>query len=248
MLGRAQQLTAAATVLALALLAGAPAAIPPERAAPSAAAATTAAQVADGRFELPSTVDPSKPMRWPACRPIEYRINPTDMPKGMTATVEHAMGVLARQTGVRFRYAGRTSRTFSSATHASTPTITIAFTSKTHAAGQTFGGAGGEIGVGGPVGAWMTSEGRTVEGITSGRVLLWSRFTGPRTGAGVGWQALVLHEVGHALNLAHRGGAASIMHPTLTASTPARYTAAEVRALKQVLQTTHCDYAAWARL
>lgn len=250
MVGRARQLTAAATVLALAVLAGAPAAIPPERAAPSAAAATAAARAADGRFELPSTVDPSKPMRWPACKPIEYRINPTDMPKGMTATVEHAMGVLARQTGVRFRYAGRTSHTFSSTTHASTPTITIAFTKQSHAAGQTFGGAGGEVGVGGPVGAWTTSEGRTVEAITSGRVLLWSRFAGSRTGAGVGvgWQALVLHEVGHALNLAHRGGEASIMHPTLTASTPGRYTAAEVRALKQVLQTTHCDYAAWARL
>lgn len=248
MVGRARQLTAAATVLALAVLAGAPAAIPPERAAPSSAAATIAARAADGRFELPSTVDPSTPMRWPACKPIEYRINPTDMPKGMTATVEHAMDVLARQTGVRFRYAGRTSHTFSSTTHASTPTIYIAFTKQAHTAGQTFGGAGGEVGVGGPVGAWTTSEDRTVEAITSGRVLLWSRFTGSRTGAGVGWQALVLHEVGHALNLAHRGGAASIMHPTLTASTPGRYTAAEVRALKQVLQTTDCDYAAWARL
>lgn len=248
MIGRGRHLTAAATVLALAVLAGAPAAIPPERAAPSAAAATTAGRVADGRFELPSTVDPSKPMRWLACKPIEYRINPTDMPKGMVATVEHAMGVLQKQTGVRFRYAGRTSHTFTSTTHAATPTIYIAFTKKAHAAGQTFGGAGGEVGVGGPTGAWTTSDGRTVEGITSGRVLLWSGFDGPRTGAGVGWQALVLHEVGHALNLAHRGGATSIMHPALTASTPGRYTAAEVRALKQVLQTTHCDYAAWARL
>jgi hypothetical protein len=246
--GRAQHRIAAAAVLALAVLAVAPAAIPPERAAPAAAVATTAGRPADGRFELASTIDPSKPMRWLACRPIEYRINTADMPAGMVATVEQAMGVLARQTGARFRYAGRTSHTFSSTAHAATPTIYIAFTAKTHDSGQTFGGAGGEVGVGGPAGAWYTSGGHTVEAITYGRVLLSSRFTGARVGGGLGWQALVLHEVGHALNLAHRGGSATIMHPTLTASTPARYTPAEVHALKQVLQTSRCDYAAWSRL
>ena len=107
MVGRALHLTAAATVLALAVLAGAPAAIPPERVAPAAAAATTAARASDGRFELASIADRSEPMRWLACRPIEYRINPTAMPAGMTATVQHAMRVIAKQTGVRFRYAGR---------------------------------------------------------------------------------------------------------------------------------------------
>ena len=235
-------------MLALAVLAGAPAAVPPERATPAAAAATTAARTSDGRFELTSTLDRSKPMRCLACRPIDYRINTADMPAGMVATVQHAMDVITRQTGTRFRYAGRTSHSFSSTTHAATPTIYIAFTKSRHAAGQTFGGASGEIGVGGPAGAWYSTGGRTVEAITYGRVLLSSRFTGTRTGGGVSWQALILHEVGHALNLAHHGGVASVMHPTLTASTPGTYTDAEVRALRQVLQTSSCDYSAWSRL
>jgi hypothetical protein len=246
--GRQRHLTAAATVLALALVSVAPAGLEPTHAAPASAAVVAPTASADGRFELTSTVDPSRPMHWLACRPIEYRINPTDMPAGGVATVEHAMGIIAAQTGARFRYAGRTAHTFGSTTHAATPTIYISFTNRVHAAGQTFGGAGGEVGVGGPAASWYSSGGRTVEAITYGRVLLSSRFTAPRTGAGVTWQSLILHEVGHALDLAHGGDAASIMHPALTASTPGRYTAAEVRALRQVLQTSRCDYAAWSRL
>jgi hypothetical protein len=246
--GRLRHLTAAAAVLALAAVAVAPAAVPREHAAPASAARTASTKATDGRFELPSTVDPSKPMRWLACKPIEYRINPTDMPAGMTGTVQHAMRLIARQTGVPFRYAGRTSHTFPSTAHARTPTIYLAFTSRARDAGQTFGGSGGEIGVGGPAAAWYSSSGRTVEAITYGRVLLSSRFAGARTGGGVSWQALLLHEVGHALNLAHSDDPASVMHPALTRATPGRYTPAEVRALRQVLQTSGCDYTAWSRL
>lgn len=247
-LRRLRHLMVVTTALALAAAGTAPAAVPAEIAAPASAAKTASVTAPDARFEMTSTVDPAKPMRWLACRPIEYRINTADMPAGTVSTVQHAMAVLAHQTGARFRYAGATTHTFTATTHAATPTIYIAFTKRTHAAGQTFGGPGGEIGVGGPAAAWYRSDGRTVEAITYGRVLLSSRFAGRREGGGVTWQALILHEVGHALNLAHRGGAGSIMHPTLTASTPGRYTPAEVRALRRVLQTTGCDYAAWSQL
>lgn len=246
--GRLRHLVAAAAVLALALASAAPAALTPQRAAPASAAATSRAPSSDGRFELTSTLDPAQPMRWLACRPIEYRINTTDMPARGVATVQHAFRIIASQTGVRFVYAGRTSHTFGSTTHAATPTIYIAFTDQARAAGQTFGGTGGEVGVGGPAAAWYSSGGRTVEAMTYGRVLLSSRFAAPRTGPGVSWQSLILHEVGHALDLAHHGGATSIMNPTLTATTPGRYTPAEVRALHQVLQTSGCDYAAWSHL
>ncbi|GAA2749748.1 matrixin family metalloprotease [Amnibacterium kyonggiense] len=240
--------TALAVVLAVAVTAAAPAALPAEHAAPASAARTAAAATASGRYELVSTVDPTRPMRWPACRPIEYRINPTDMPSGMVATVQHAMGVVARQTGVRFRFAGRTAHLFDSTNHAATPTIYIGFTNRAHAFGQTFGGTGGEVGVGGPAASWYRSGGRTVEAMTYGRVLLSSRFRAPRTGGGVSWQSLILHEVGHALDLAHQGGPGTIMHPSLTAATPAQFTPAEVRALRRVLQTSGCDDAAWSRL
>jgi Matrixin len=247
-IGRLRHLAAAATVLALAATSFAPAAVSVDRAAPASAAKTAHAAAPDGRFELPSTVDPSEPMHWLACRPIEYRINPADMPAGMVPTVRHAMRVLSRQTGVPFRYAGSTTHTFAATSHDATPTVYIAFTDQLRSAGQTFGGTGGEVGVGGPAAAWYRTGGRTVEAITYGRVLLSSRFTGPRTGPGLSWQALILHEVGHALNLAHDSDPASIMSPTLSSATPARYTPDEVRALRAVLQTTGCDYAAWSAL
>lgn len=246
--GRLRHLAAAAVVLTAVLAPVVPATRVPQHAAPVAALRTARAATADGPFELTSTLDPAKPVRWLACKPIEYRINPTDMPAGMTATVQHAMGVLAKQTGVRFRYAGRTTHAFGSTSHADTPTIYLAFTSKTRVAGQTFGGASGQVGVGGPAAAWYRGEGRTVEAVTYGRVLLSARFHGDRTGAGATWQSLILHEVGHALNLAHRGGPDALMHPSLTDESPGRFTPAEVRALRKVLQTSGCDYAAWSRL
>lgn len=250
-LGRVRHLLAAAAVAVVGLAGAAPAALPATShlAAPAASATTKAARPVDSTFELRSTTNPAEPIRWLACQPIEYRVNPKDMPAGMLTTVQRSMAVLAEQTGVRFRYAGRTSHTFDSTSHAATPTIYIAFTAAGREAGRTFGGSGGEIGVGGPAAAWMrTGSGRTFESMVYGRVLLSSRFQGPRTGAGATWQSLILHEVGHALNLAHRDDRAALMNPVLTASAPGRFTPAEVTALRSVLQTTRCDYAAWSRL
>ncbi|WP_375387204.1 hypothetical protein [uncultured Amnibacterium sp.] len=249
---RLQHVLAACAVALTALTAAAPSAPPAAGSAPIASAALASSTAsASGRYELRSVVDPSKPVRWLACRPVEFRIDTADMPPGMIATVRTTMAGVAKQTGVRFRYAGRTSHGFDATTHADVPTIYFAFTRARHAAGRTFGGAagGGEVGVGGPAAAWYRDgSGRTFEAMTYGRVLLSSRFDAPRLGAGVTWQTLILHEVGHALNLAHRGGPSSVMHPMLTAASPARYTASEAAALRRVLQTTGCDYAAWSRL
>lgn len=249
--GRVQHLLAAAVVAVLAVTGAAPAAPPAveQLTAPAAAAVTKAAPSADSTFELPSRTDPADPIHWLACRPIQYRVNPKDMPAGMLTTVQQSMAVLEAQTGVRFQYAGRTSHAFDSTSHDTTPTIYFAFTAARREAGQTFGGSGGEIGVGGPAAAWVrSSSGRTFESMVYGRVLLSSRFQGPRTGAGATWQSLILHEVGHALNLAHRDDRDALMNPVLTASAPGRYSTGEVAALRRVLQTSRCDYTAWSRL
>jgi hypothetical protein len=183
--------------------------------------------------------DGSGPDQWPACAPIDFRINPAHEPRGLTTVVRRTMAAIGAQLGVRFRYAGTTTHTFSTMTHARTPTIYLAFTRARRAAGVTFGWPG-TIGLGGPVAEWRTTATGSAERITYGRVLLSTRFDGPRYGRGQTWQALITHEVGHALNLAHSAVASAVMYPALTADSPARFTAAEVRALKRVLRTSDC--------
>ncbi len=212
----------------------------------TAGAAATADVSAATPFELTSERT-GKPLRWLACRPIEYRINPSGEPAGMTAVVRRVMDTIGRQTGTRFRYAGHTSHRFASTGHADMPTVYLQFTAARHTAGQTFGWPG-QVGVGGPSGAWIDSGGSRYEAIVYGRVLLSTRFEGPREGSGATWRALIMHEVGHALNLGHRASATEVMHAELTERTPDRFSPREVRALRRVLQTSGCDYRAWRRL
>lgn len=218
-----------------------------ETSAPIAAATVgTSARTVAGTYELTSEAT-GKPLRWLACRPIEYRINPTGEPPGMARVVRRVMDTIERQTGARFRYAGHTTHRFTSTGHADTPTVYLQFTAARRAAGERFGSPG-PIGLGGPAGAWIEADGTRYEAITYGRVLLSTRFDGPREGRGVTWRSLIMHEVGHALNLDHRKPTTDVMHATLTERSPGRFSPAEVRALKRVLQTSGCDYRAWRRL
>jgi hypothetical protein len=249
---RPRRLLVGAATVALAAASFAPSALPapaPVHRAVEHAVVAARTSAVDGTYELYRHTAPSKPVRWLACRSIEYRINTTDEPKGMTKVVQHAFRLIGKQTGVTFRYGGTTKHRFSSTSHSrTTPTIYIAFTKKASAYGQTFAWPG-EIGVGGPSAAWYaTGTGKTFEAATFGRVLLSTRFHGAKTGPGATWQSLIVHEVGHALNLAHRSAKTDDMYPSLTKQSPGRFSPREVKALKQVLQRSGCDYKAFSRL
>jgi hypothetical protein len=251
-LSRPRRLLVGAATIALAAVSFAPSAVPaasPVHRAVEQAVVAQRTAAADGTYELYRHGAPSKPVRWLACRPIAFRINTTDEPAGMTAVVKRAFRIIGTQTGASFRYAGTTKHTFSSTSHSTTtPTIYIAFTKKSSAYGQTFAWPG-EIGVGGPSAAWyVTGSGSTFEAATFGRVLLSTRFHGRTTGAGATWQSLIVHEVGHALNLSHRSAKSDDMYPSLSKQSPGRFSPAEVKALKPVLQRTSCDYKAFSKL
>jgi hypothetical protein len=230
----------------------APAALPaakPEHVSIERAAASTTASSTPHTFELYRHNAATKPVQWLACRAIAYRINPAGEPAGMTPVIRSVMASIGRQTGVPFAYAGTTTHTFDATTFdRRTPTIYFAFTGKHDVAGQHFAWPG-QIGVGGPAAAWYaTATGGTFEAMTYGRVLLYTGFKGPRTGAGTTWQSLITHEVGHALNLDHRTGKSDAMYPSLSPASSGRFSAAEVTALKTVLKRTGCDYSAFGRL
>lgn len=184
----------------------------------------------------------SSPEQWLDCRPIWYRVNRRDMPKGMDAVVRRTMRSIAAQTGATFHDAGTTTRAYGSKSYSPyNPTIYISFTKRHSLAGTTFSNDG-VVGEGGVSAASYTGSDWTFETVTHGDVVLYSGFTAPRTGAGVTWQSLILHEVGHALNLAHRTSPHDVMYPELTASAPGRYSTGEVRALKAVLKRSSCSY------
>lgn len=249
MKGRLQRFTLTAAVIALAGSALAPSAAPAATtSAPLAAVSSTTSASRSHTFELTRAEHPTAPVHWLACKPIEYRVNTAHMPKRMIPVVQSVFRSIQHQTGARFRYAGHTTHGFSSSKHAGTPTIYLAFTDRTHVAGQDFSWPG-QIGVGGPAAAWyLTSKGTRFESITYGRVLLSTKFRGPRTGGGASWRSLIMHEVGHALNLEHRAPATDVMHASLTDRSPSKFSASEVKALNRVLQRTRCDYAAWKKL
>jgi hypothetical protein len=238
--------------VAVAAATAAPAALPaahPEHISIERAAASTTAAGTPHTFELYRHNAATQPVQWLACEGLSYRINPAGEPAGMTAVIKSVMTSIGEQAGVTFTYAGTTAHTFGSTgfDHGS-PTIYFSFTSKRDVAGQHFAWPG-QIGVGGPAAAWYTTaSGGTFEAMTYGRVLLYTGFKGPRTGAGSTWQSLITHEVGHTLNLDHRTSAHDAMYPSLSAGSPGRFSAAEVTALKQVLRHTSCNYKAFRLL
>ncbi len=221
-----------------------------ERTATDAVSTATAAATTAKTYELYRHDHSSTPTPWLACKAIGYRINTAHMPTGMKAVVESVMTATGKQVGVTFHYLGTTTRVFGSTSHSkTTPTIYVAFTSSTKPSGTatTFGWPG-TIGIGGPGAGWMTSSKGEFDSILYGDVLLYTGFTAPKTGAGVTWASLIRHEVGHALDLAHRTSKTAVMYPTLTASAPAKFTTAEVTALKRVFQKTKCDYTSFGEM
>jgi hypothetical protein len=239
--------------VAVAAATAAPAALPralPEHVSIERAAASTTSVTGPHTYELYRHGASTKPVQWLACRAIDYRINTAGEPAGMTAVIRSVMTSIGKQTGVAFSYGGTTTHGFGSTTFDHTnPTIYFAFTGKQDAAGQHFAWPG-QIGVGGPAAAWYSTSvgGPTFEAMTYGRVLLYTGFKGRLTGAGSTWQSLITHEVGHALNLDHRTIRTDAMYPSLSEESPGRFSAAEVTALRSVLQRTSCNYAAFKRL
>lgn len=194
---------------------------------------------ASNSYELYRPDSATKPMQWLACKAINYKINTKSMPAGIGTVIKSVMKSIGKQTGVEFNYAGNTSRAFRSTSHSTkTPTIYIAFTKKSQTAGLSLGWPGtvgyGEV--------WGASRSDGVSMVTYGDVLLYAKFTGPKSGGGASWQSLIYHEVGHALNLEHRTSQKQVMYYYLQDSNPGKFTPTEVKVVKKALKTSKCNY------
>jgi hypothetical protein len=174
-----------------------------------------------GGFQLERTqADGRTPVTWDPCRPIHYVLSGTP-PTGQAAVVPSAVAELSELTGLRFVFDGPTTETATEPRSAYQPArygprwapVLVAWTDPA----QLPKLAGPVIGLGGAT-AVRLGSGRTT--FVSGIVFLdraqldrAAHQPGGPTKQGAGTRAVVLHEFGHLLGLAHVADPASIMFP-----------------------------------
>lgn len=186
--------------------------------------------------------DADGPVTWTSCRALTYRVNTDQMPTGAMREVEAALAEAGAAAGLSFTYAGTTSFVpwaSSNPTTFEVADIVIAWADATSAPDL----AGSVIGRGGVSWAPRTtpSAGAQMQ-MTAGMVLLDTAFVPTSmSGPGASLRGLLLHEIGHALNLGHVSDATQVMNPTLSAVSPETYGNGDKRGLSQVADRFDCS-------
>ncbi|NYD42768.1 hypothetical protein [Nocardioides panaciterrulae] len=172
--------------------------------------------------------------RWNPCDAISYRVNLTGAPKHARAQVERAFAAVHAATGLTFVYDGATTaipyRTDHRGSQRSGAELTLAFAT----ARQVRGLAGNTIGRGG----WLSGSGGEIQ---EGAVVL-DRRAHLRSGFGEGatWGGLLLHEIGHAMNLDHTRARNEVMHAGLGSHSPGHYQAGDLTGLARMGAMSGC--------
>jgi hypothetical protein len=159
------------------------------------------------------------PARFDPCTPISWTVNLSEAPPGGFDLVKQAIDQYAAATGLQFKYVGTTALmpqtswgSVASPGFTGWPPLAIAWAKR----GESDLLDGKEAGMGGPL--WVEGSGNVPKVLVSGRAVIDVDATkglpvtfGPSSVGGV-----VLHEIGHALGLAHVSDANQIMYPTIT--------------------------------
>lgn len=169
-----------------------------------------------------------RPAQWDSCRPITYLVGTSGMPAGLLPDVHEAMTRLARATSMDFVYGGETS--LAASIDASTlpdRTILIAWSDPSlipQLAGPALGLAGAY-----PV---PSQDGRLR--MSTGIVILdRTDPTSPGFGKGVTSGQVLMHELGHVMNLDHVIEPMQLMYPYLTPTSPSDFQAGDLAGLAQ---------------
>ncbi|MFL6023145.1 MAG: hypothetical protein ACJ72O_07380 [Marmoricola sp.] len=158
----------------------------------------------------------SDPVGYDPCKPVMVRINPQDAPAGYLALVEDAMRVVSRASGLRLQYAGTTDDrphwesatvpTFLGEPRRTPALVSWASSSEVPQLAGRVAGIGGSIGVSVQGGRFRYVTG----GVTLDRSVFrdLARSSEGRREA----RAIVLHELGHLVGLAHVKDPAELMN------------------------------------
>jgi hypothetical protein len=160
------------------------------------------------------------PVRWDPCRPIHVVVNSADAPAGADKLLRNGLAEVSRDTGLRFVLEGPTDEAASSNRP---PTDRARYGNRwspvlvAWANPQTVPELAGPVaGLAGPVGAPYSTP--TERHWVSGTVYLdGPAFSEVLARPGNGWwqaQAIVLHELGHLVGLAHVNDTSQLMAPS----------------------------------
>jgi hypothetical protein len=189
---------------------------------------------------------PDKPTRWNPCTSIHYAVNAAEAPAGSLNTVQQAISRLATATGITFVFDGTTTEVPTSQWgYGPSPSfpngwqpLLIGFAHDEESDLLE----GDNAGTGYPVTVEFTATGERVD--VSGAVAIDAdQMAGLPTGfGGVSVGSVVLHEVGHALGLAHVQDQAQIMNPIVGPWTPAQWGAGDREGLRRIGTEAGCTH------
>ena len=159
----------------------------------------------------------SRPVRWDPCTAIHWRYRTSGQVVGGFTQVVKAIARVAKATGTTWVYDGAVTTAPTSAwlpkTTATRPPVLIGWTTAAHSdllAGQP----SSVLGVTRTAWFGVTRDGTTTAAIRAGVIALNQSKSLPLTGS-VSWYTVVLHELSHAMGLAHAGSASQLMYPVI---------------------------------
>jgi hypothetical protein len=212
--------------------------------APALPGTTTTTAAGTKSYAFLDTSPDGTPARWNPCTSIHYVVNTTGAPAGALALVQQAAARVASATGMTLTFDGTTSEvpttSWGFGPSASYPTgwqpLLIGFPKQ----GQSDLVTGDNAGAAFPVTLEFTQSGQLVD--VSGAVAIDGDLASqlPMTFGGGSVGSIVLHELAHAVGLAHVNDKNEIMNPVVGGWTPRTWGPGDAEGLRQVGSASGC--------
>lgn len=179
------------------------------------------------------------PVHWNRCRVIDYRLSTSKAPAHALQQLKHAIRLMHKGSGLKFKYLGRTKIIPGNTTKYPGKTRLVVGWSTAKKSTVLASTGGYAAGVGSAT--WM-STGEIVQGsvVLNRAVKLAPGFgAGPKYGEQGTIGQLLMHELGHAVGLAHVKDDRQIMYPELTRKV-AQWGAGDLNGLAQIGRKRSC--------
>jgi hypothetical protein len=180
-----------------------------------------------------------KVVRWDACGPIDWKLRRGPGPENAGEVAAQALQQLSDATGLSFRYAGETAEVVDLGVDHTERTIYIAWATPDEVPGLE----GSVAGEGGPSYSYSAGPGADSEPRpTAGSAVIdASAGLAPGFDGGASEGAVLLHELGHVMGLAHVDDPERLMYPSTVFQLPGAYQPGDLAALATAVDPRPCS-------